>query len=105
MPPPTQQSTTNNGLPSHSAPQPPPLNSPNNANGGKPPLINLTRKEQPAAYSGTGPYIDSLPPAKQRQLYGIVTGIQVGIKHLQSELEVLKKALGMEETPAGTGLR
>lgn len=81
------------------------MNSPINPNSAKPPMIDLTGKEQPAGYSGTGPYIDSLPPAKQRQLYGIVTGIQVGIKHLQSELEVLKKALGMEDAPAGTGLR
>lgn len=53
--------------------------------------------------ASNGPYIDSLPSAKQRQLYGIVTGIQGGIKHLQSELETLKRALGMDDDPAGTG--
>lgn len=42
-------------------------------------------------------YIDTLPKARQRQLYGIVSGIQGGIKHLQSELETLKRALGMDD--------
>lgn len=68
--------------------------------------MDPANRDQTLGYSSGGPYIDSLPPSKQRQLYGIVTGIQGGIKHLQSELEILKKALGMEDDPpAGSGYR
>lgn len=43
------------------------------------------------------PLIDMLPKHKQRQLYGLVSGLQGGIKHLQTELDTLKKALGMDD--------
>lgn len=46
---------------------------------------------------GTMPLIDMLPKYKQRQLYGLVSGLQGGIKHLQAELDTLKKALGMDD--------
>lgn len=41
------------------------------------------------------PMIDGLPKNKQRQVYGLVSGIQAGIEHLQRELNQLKKALGI----------
>jgi hypothetical protein len=43
------------------------------------------------------PLIDTFPRNKQRHIYGIVSGLQGGIEHLQKELEMLKKALGIHE--------
>lgn len=40
--------------------------------------------------------IDTLPRQKQRQVYGLVSGLQGGIEHLQRELDSLKRALGIE---------
>jgi hypothetical protein len=41
--------------------------------------------------------IDSLPKNKQRQVYGLVSGLQGGIEHLQRELDSLKRALGIDD--------
>lgn len=41
--------------------------------------------------------IDSLPKNKQRQVYGVLSGLQAGIEHLQRELDGLKRALGVED--------
>jgi hypothetical protein len=41
--------------------------------------------------------IDTLPKSKQRQVYGLVSGLQNGIQGLQRELDSLKKALGIDE--------
>jgi hypothetical protein len=41
--------------------------------------------------------IDTLPKNKQRHLYGLISGLQGGIQHLQSELDALKKAFGIED--------
>lgn len=48
--------------------------------------------------SSTGALIDTLPKNKQRQLYGVLSGLQGGIENLQRELDSLKKTLGVEDT-------
>ncbi|RDW92001.1 hypothetical protein BP5796_01395 [Coleophoma crateriformis] len=40
--------------------------------------------------------IDTLPRKHQRNIYGIMSGLQAGIGHLQKELDNLKKILGIE---------
>jgi hypothetical protein len=39
--------------------------------------------------------IDTLPKTKQRQVYGVISGLQAGIEQLQRELGALKKSLGV----------
>jgi hypothetical protein len=46
---------------------------------------------------GPSALIDRLPKTKQRQVYGLVSGLQGGIEHLQRELDSLKKALGIDD--------
>jgi hypothetical protein len=46
---------------------------------------------------GSGALIDSLPKSKQRQVYGLISGLQGGIGHLQRELDSLKRALGIDD--------
>ncbi|KAI9054989.1 hypothetical protein LZ554_002132 [Drepanopeziza brunnea f. sp. 'monogermtubi'] len=41
--------------------------------------------------------IDTLPKSKQRQVYGLISGIQGGIFTLQRELDSLKRALGIDD--------
>lgn len=41
--------------------------------------------------------IDALPKQKQRQVFGLVSGLQGGIEHLQRELNSLKRALGIDD--------
>ncbi|KAL5316818.1 hypothetical protein ACEPPN_015869 [Leptodophora sp. 'Broadleaf-Isolate-01'] len=41
--------------------------------------------------------IDSLPKAKQRELYGIISQCQGGIDHLQRQLDSLKALLGFDD--------
>ncbi|KAG9242546.1 hypothetical protein BJ878DRAFT_514855 [Calycina marina] len=43
------------------------------------------------------PYIDMLPKSKQRQVYGLISGLQGGIEHLQRELAALKQTLGIDD--------
>jgi len=42
------------------------------------------------------PLIDTLPKSKQRQIFGLISGIQGGIDHLQKQLNLLQSALGIE---------
>ena len=42
------------------------------------------------------PVIETLPKAKQRQIYGLISGIQGGIDHLQKQLNLLRTLLGIE---------
>ena len=46
---------------------------------------------------GSAALIDMLPKNKQRQVYGLVSGLQGGIEHLQRELDSLKRALGIDD--------
>ncbi|KAH7384865.1 hypothetical protein BKA64DRAFT_152307 [Cadophora sp. MPI-SDFR-AT-0126] len=46
---------------------------------------------------GSAALIDALPKQKQRQVYGLVSGLQGGIEHLQRELNSLKRALGIDD--------
>ncbi|KAH8804789.1 hypothetical protein F5884DRAFT_426031 [Xylogone sp. PMI_703] len=41
--------------------------------------------------------IDSLPKSKQRQIYGVLGGLQSGIDHLQRELDSLKRTFGIND--------
>jgi hypothetical protein len=42
------------------------------------------------------PFIDTLPKSKQRQIFGLISGIQGGIDHLQKQLRTLQASLGIE---------
>jgi hypothetical protein len=42
------------------------------------------------------PIIDTFPKAKQKLIYGYISGISNGIKHLQNELDSLKAVLGID---------
>jgi len=56
------------------------------------------RRESTAANDEPSvPLIDMLPKNKQRQVYGLVSGLQGGIEHLQRELDSLKRVLGLDE--------
>jgi len=52
--------------------------------------------DQIAKGSSSGPLIDTFPKAKQRQIYGIVSGLQGGIEHLNSQVASLKALLGID---------
>jgi hypothetical protein len=41
------------------------------------------------------PMIDTLPKAKQRQIFSVISGLQGGIDHLQKQLDALKALLGI----------
>ena len=41
--------------------------------------------------------IDSVPKAKQRELYAVVSGLQGGIDNLQKRLDSFKSLLGISE--------
>lgn len=41
--------------------------------------------------------IDTLPKAKQRQIYSVVSGMQGGIDHLEKQLSTLKALLGIPD--------
>ena len=45
----------------------------------------------------SGALIDILPKSKQRQVYGLISGLQGGIENLQRELDSLKKVLGIDD--------
>ncbi|KAF4635049.1 hypothetical protein G7Y89_g3047 [Cudoniella acicularis] len=55
------------------------------------------REETVGNEEGSVALIDTLPKHKQRQVYGLVSGLQGGIEHLQRELDSLKKALGIDD--------
>jgi hypothetical protein len=41
--------------------------------------------------------IDTLPKAKQRQIFSVISGLQGGIDHLQKQLDALKALLGISD--------
>jgi hypothetical protein len=43
------------------------------------------------------PMIDTLPKAKQRQIFSVISGLQGGIDHLQKQLDALKALLGISD--------
>jgi hypothetical protein len=49
------------------------------------------------------PVIDMMPKSKQRHIYGIVSGLQGGIDHLQKQLNLLKSSLGIDLDEGGAG--
>lgn len=55
------------------------------------------REDTATVDDGAVPLIDTLPKNKQRQIYSLVSGLQGGIGHLQKELDMLKKALGIDD--------
>lgn len=55
--------------------------------------------------SSSTPIIDALPKAKQRHIYGLVSGLQGGIGHLQKQLNSLKASLGIDDDEKDTILR
>jgi hypothetical protein len=54
----------------------------------------------PAQYQNDGgqpvPIIDTLPKSKQRQIFGLISGIQGGIDSLQRQLNLLQDSLGID---------
>lgn len=59
--------------------------------------VEVGRDERAMTEDGSVALIDTLPKSKQRQVYGLVSGLQGGIDHLQRELDSLKRALGIDE--------
>jgi len=60
--------------------------------------VDLGRRESTVPNEeGSVALIDKLPKNKQRQVYGLVSGLQGGIEHLQRELDSLKRALGIDD--------
>jgi hypothetical protein len=60
--------------------------------------VDQGRRESTAPNEeGSEALIDMLPKNKQRQVYGLVSGLQGGIEHLQRELDSLKRALGIDD--------
>ncbi|PMD23385.1 hypothetical protein NA56DRAFT_701671 [Hyaloscypha hepaticicola] len=45
----------------------------------------------------TTPMIDTLPKAKQRQIYSVISGLQGSIDHLKKQLDSLKAVLGIDD--------
>jgi hypothetical protein len=43
------------------------------------------------------PMIDTLPKAKQRQIYSVISGLQGSIDHLKKQLDSLKAVLGIDD--------
>ncbi|TQS36120.1 hypothetical protein Golomagni_03440 [Golovinomyces magnicellulatus] len=57
----------------------------------------IRKGTSPREEGGAFIIIDTLPKGKQRQVYGLISGIQGGIDHLQRELNLLKNALGIND--------
>ncbi|PMD47597.1 hypothetical protein L207DRAFT_551109 [Hyaloscypha variabilis F] len=60
-------------------------------------LEQARREETVINEEGSSALIDALPKSKQRQVYGLISGLQGGIEHLQRELDSLKRALGIDD--------
>ncbi|RFU35679.1 hypothetical protein B7463_g677, partial [Scytalidium lignicola] len=86
-----------NQLPSISASQP--LNGRDEQNGALlQPSFESEKQEGTAGYEEVSvSLIDSLPKSKQRQIYGVLGGLQSGIDHLQRELDSLKRTFGIND--------
>ncbi|KAE8444496.1 hypothetical protein EG329_000480 [Mollisiaceae sp. DMI_Dod_QoI] len=82
-----------------SGPSPQPFNTVGEGNGGsyRNTIEQGRREETTVIDDGSVALIDTLPKNKQRQVYGLLSGLQSGINHLQSELDALKKALGIDD--------
>lgn len=59
--------------------------------------VEAAKEEGAVTEDGSVALIDTLPKNKQRQVYGLVSGLQGGIDHLQRELDSLKRALGIDD--------
>jgi hypothetical protein len=60
-------------------------------------ILEGERRESTIGEEGSGALIDNLPKNKQRQVYGLISGLQGGIEHLQRELNSLRSALGIDD--------
>jgi hypothetical protein len=61
-------------------------------------IVEASRSEERATTEdGSVALIDTLPRKKRGQVYGLVSGLQGGIDHLQRELDSLKRALGIDD--------
>jgi hypothetical protein len=47
--------------------------------------------------TATTPMIHTLPKAKQRQIYSVISGLQGSIDHLKKQLDSLKAVLGIDD--------
>lgn len=59
----------------------------------------VKRRESGASQVDGGqavPLIDTFAKPKQRQIFGLISGIQGGIDHLQKQLDLLQRSLGLE---------
>lgn len=61
--------------------------------------VDQERRESTIGNDDGAFVIDNMPKHKQRQVYGIISGIQGGLDHLQRELDALKKSLGIDDDP------
>lgn len=88
-----------NQVPTLPPPPPQPVNGRDEHNGGlPPPSFESERREGTAGHEeGSISLIDSLPNRKQRQIYGVISGLQSGIDHLQRELDSLKRTFGISD--------
>lgn len=83
-------------LPSFPAPLPGPHNQPHHPQQPQQPHRTSSRDGTGGPDSSNGiALIDTLPKTKQRQVYGVISGLQAGIEQLQRELGALKKSLGV----------
>jgi hypothetical protein len=58
---------------------------------------SATLQELPGnSKTASTPMIDTLPKAKQRQIFSVISGLQGGIDHLQKQLDALKALLGID---------
>lgn len=55
------------------------------------------RREETMIDDRSEALIDTLPKKKQREVYMLVSGLQMGINQLQNELNSLRKALGIDD--------
>ncbi len=94
-PPNTAWATVNQPAP---PPAPPAFSSGGDSkSGGYRSSYDQGRREVSATEEGSAALIDNLPKNKQRQVYGLISGLQGGIEHLQRELDSLKRALGIDD--------
>ncbi|PBP24753.1 hypothetical protein BUE80_DR004308 [Diplocarpon rosae] len=63
----------------------------------RPALEQGRREETVGNEDGSLAIIDTLSKGKQRQVYGLMSGLQGGILTLQRELDALKRALGIDD--------
>jgi hypothetical protein len=64
-------------------------------NANKSAIGTLARPDEGEGYDSGIALIDTLPQDKQRQIYAVVSGIQKRMKQVQTDLDLLKRTLGM----------